>query len=143
MQFEQLIEFLTNHPGLSLAFLALSGGIVWTFVAARAQAGISLAPLDAVRTISGEDALVVDVRGESEFASGHIVNSMNVPESVLKDSPAKLDKHRDKTIVTVCKSGQKSTAVAASLRKQGFDKVYNLRGGLVAWENAGLPLTKK
>lgn len=143
MTSQQLIEFLGNHPELAFAFAAICGGIAWTFIAGRAAAGKSVTPMEAVRLTGREDAVVVDVRGEAEFASGHIVDAMNVPESALKESTARVDKYRERPIVLVCKTGQRAGTVTQSLRKQGFEKAVALAGGITAWQNAGLPLTKK
>ena len=143
MRSEQLIEFLGNHPALTLAFVAICAGIAWTFIAGRTAAGKSVSPMDAVRLTSREDAVVLDVRGESEFAAGHIVNAVNVSESTLKDSTARIDKYRDRTLVVACKTGQRAGAVSAALRKQGFEKALALQGGIAAWQSAGLPLSKK
>jgi rhodanese-related sulfurtransferase len=41
-----------------------------------------------------------------------------------------------------CRSGNRSTGYCSSLRKQGFETVYNLKGGVLAWERAELPLTR-
>ena len=143
MQAQQLIEFLGNHPLLALAFVGISAGLAWTFVAGRGAAGSSLSPMDAIRLIGHEDAVVVDLRGEGEFAGGHVVNSVNVPESALKGSTARLDKYRSRPLVLVCATGQRAAALGASLRKQGFEKAMVLQGGLNAWQSAGLPLAKK
>lgn len=143
MQAQQLIEFLGNHPALALAFVAICAGIAWTFIVGRTSAGKSVTPMEAVGLTGREDAVVVDVRGEGEFSGGHIVNALNVPETALKDSTARLDKLRERTLIVVCKNGQRAGAVADSLRKQGFQKALALQGGIAAWQNAGYPLTRK
>ena len=50
------------------------------------------------------------------------------------------EKYKDKPVIVVCRSGSRSASGCAMLKKQGFDQVYNLRGGLMAWKNANLPI---
>jgi rhodanese-related sulfurtransferase len=54
-----------------------------------------------------------------------------------------LEKHRDKPIIAVCRSGSRSGAACSLLRKKGFENVKNLRGGIMAWESANLPVKRK
>lgn len=143
MQAQQLVEFLGNNPLLAFAFVGICAGLAWTFIVGRAQSGKSVTPMEAIRLTGREDAVVVDVRGEADFAGGHVVNAVNVPESALKDSTTRIDKYRSRSLIVVCQSGQRGAAVSANLRKQGFEKAVALQGGLGAWQTAGLPLAKK
>ena len=78
-----------------------------------------------------------------EFSDGHIVNAENVPLNDLNNQLPKLGKYKDRPIIAVCRSGSRSAAACSTLRKAGFDQVYNLRGSILAWQNAGLPITHK
>ena len=135
---ERLPEFFGNHVELCLAFLFLLGGLIWTFTQSSSRGLVKLSPADATRLINSEDALVLDVRSESEFNRGHIVNSRNVPMDQLDDQIGKLEKHRQRAIITACRTGQQSAAAGSRLRRQGFENVYHLTGGLAAWEGASL-----
>jgi rhodanese-related sulfurtransferase len=79
----------------------------------------------------------------SEFKSGHIVNAVNIPLNGFGSNLKQLEKHKDKPIVAVCRSGSRSGAACRLLRKQGFENVKNLRGGMMAWESANLPVKRK
>jgi rhodanese-related sulfurtransferase len=87
--------------------------------------------------------VVIDVREENEFKEGHILHAMHIPAGRLTNRMKELEKYRDRPLITVCRSGSRSGRVSALLRKQGFATVYNLEGGLLAWQNANLPLTQK
>lgn len=140
---EQMLEFLTNHWGLSLAFVAISTALVASFVYPGIQGVRRLSPSDAIRMINQENAVVVDVRTEGEFRQGHIVNAVHVaPKSVTEQSD-RLEKYRSRPIIVACRSGHQSASIAARLRKRGFEQVHNLQGGMLAWENASLPVSKK
>jgi phage shock protein E len=68
-------------------------------------------------------AVIVDVRTKSEFAGGHIKGSMNIPLDMLQDNINKIAKN--KTIITCCASGMRSSAAKSLLKKKGFDNVHN------------------
>ena len=95
-------------------------------------------------TIRGvTNAVVLDVREDNEYLKGHIINSVHIPLSYLSNRIGELDKHKDKPIIVSCRSGQRSGQACAMLKKQGFENVYNLSGGMMAWQNDNLPVTKK
>ncbi len=139
----QAIEFFRNHPILVMSFIGICAGLVWTLVAGRGAGGPRLGPVEATRMINSEDAVVVDVRSDGEFRQGHIINAINVPESLLESQIDKLEKFRERPVILVCRTGQASGKASAALKRKGFARVHTLAGGLMAWEGANLPLAKK
>jgi len=139
----QAIEFFRNHPLLVMAFIAIVAGLVWTFLAGRSKGVRRLGPMEVTRLINSDDAVVVDVRSDAEFRQGHIINALNVPENQLESQLSKLEKYRSRPVIAVCRAGQLSARAGAALRRAGFEDVYMLAGGLMAWEGASLPLSKK
>ena len=105
--------------------------------------GNAVDPLAATAMINHEDAVVVDVRSMAEFKDGHIVNAVNIPLNSLGNSIKQLEKYRNRPIVAVCRSGSRSGAACGLLRKNGFENVKNLRGGMLAWESASLPVKRR
>jgi rhodanese-related sulfurtransferase len=93
-----------------------------------------LADMLAVR----DDLFLLDVRtaGEYEY-DGHIEGSHLLPLAMLRSPDGEIPK--DKTIVCVCRSGNRSQTACAFLASQGFTNVVNLSGGMVGWKYAGLP----
>ena len=138
---EQLLEFAGNHPLLVGAFMAVLTALIWNLVADPGGKN-AVDPLTATAMINHEDALVLDVRSMKEFKDGHIVNSINIPLNGLGNNLKQMEKHRDKPVVTVCRSGSRSGSACSVLRKHGFENVKNLRGGMMAWENANLPVKR-
>jgi rhodanese-related sulfurtransferase len=140
---ERLPEFFANHPGLVMGFLVIAGMLVWTLIQGAGRGVKKLSPADATQLINREDAVVLDVRTDGEFNQGHIVNAVHVPQKSVPESLGKLEKYRARPIITACRTGQLAATAGNTLRKNGFERVYNLQGGLLAWEGANLPLTKK
>ncbi|OGI49660.1 MAG: hypothetical protein A3E57_01100 [Candidatus Muproteobacteria bacterium RIFCSPHIGHO2_12_FULL_60_33] len=95
-----------------------------------------------VQLLNRENGVVVDVCEPKEFSAGHVPNAINLPLSSLKDRLRDLDKYKAKPVIVSCRSGNRSLKGAVLLRKHGFATVYNLSGGLLAWEKDNLPVEK-
>ena len=93
--------------------------------------------------VIAESTVVAVVFKMAEFKDGHIVNSINIPLNGFANNIKQLEKYRDRPIVAVCRSGSRSGAACSQLRKHGFENVKNLRGGIMAWESANLPVKRK
>lgn len=139
---EQLIEFAGNHLVMVSAFLVILTLIAWNLISDPGSKG-AVDAIGATALINREDALVIDVRPMADYAQGHIVGAKNIPGSSLKDQLSQLEKYKDRTIVVNCRSGSTSQAACKTLREAGFSKVFNLRGGIMGWQNASLPVTRK
>ncbi|HXH06481.1 MAG TPA: molybdopterin-synthase adenylyltransferase MoeB [Vicinamibacterales bacterium] len=79
----------------------------------------------------GEAVFVLDVREPSEYRINRIAGSTLIPLGELPRRLEELDRHRD--IVVHCKSGMRSAKAVALLRERGFERVWNLKGGILAW----------
>jgi rhodanese-related sulfurtransferase len=136
------MDFVQQNFWLVL-LAALSGFmLVSTMLRGRISGVKEASPQEAVMLFNHEDALVLDVREDSEFRDGRIPKARHIPLRQLKTRLGELDKFKDKPIVAVCRTGNRSGHACGVLRKSGFDKVYNLAGGMHAWEQAGLPKEK-
>ena len=121
----------------------VAGLLLYTFIDARLRGFDSINPTVATQLINRDDAVILDVRADNEYRDGHIVNSIHIPLSYLQDRLKELDKYKNKPIIVSCRSGQRSGQACMMLKKEGFETVYNLSGGIMAWKNDNLPITKK
>ena len=87
--------------------------------------------------------VVLDVRTPAEFTEGHIEGALNIDqgedhfiEKIKAILPA------DKTIAIYCRSGRRSANAAGRLAAAGY-KCVNLKGGIIAWQGAGMPVVKE
>lgn len=136
----QVVEFVGNHWFLFVALIIIAGLLAYNLIVGNKG---SIEPLQATEMINRQDAAVIDVRPAADFWQGHIINATNIPMNGFKNQLATLNKLKGKPIIINCRSGASSSLACGQLRKAGFEEVYNLRGGIMAWESAGLPLTKK
>jgi rhodanese-related sulfurtransferase len=139
----QVVEFIGNHGLLVGAFIAVLAMLIWNLLSDVISGIESVPPLQAVGLINHDNALVLDVRETSEFENGHIINALHIAVGSLGNNLAKLDKYRQQPIVVGCASGNRSSQACRILKKNGFEKVYNLKGGMLAWQSAGLPVAKQ
>jgi rhodanese-related sulfurtransferase len=87
--------------------------------------------------------VVLDVRTPEEYAEGHIPGAVNIDfnSEDFDKQVAKLDKN--KTYLVHCASGGRSARACGKMDKLNFEHLYNLEGGIGAWEKAGKPVEKK
>ena len=100
---------------------------------------IQISPEEAYRMIQeDEDVFLLDVRTQEEYEEGYIEGATLIPVSDLAD---RLDEvPMDKKIVIYCRSGNRSMTAADILISSGYAAVYNVQGGIIAWDSAGLPV---
>ena len=139
MDFNQLSEFIANHPLLFMALLAILAMLVGGELRNRLSKVKQVAPGEATRLLNHEDAVMVDMRTDKDFRDGHIVNAIHV---AADNAASKLQKFRGRPLIIYCSSGQQSVKLGGELVKQGYENVNNLKGGILAWKQADLPLSK-
>lgn len=116
--------------------------LIALMVTENKRGGLSVSIHEATKLINREQALVVDLRSQSEFNSGHIVDARNVPYTSLSTRLGDIEKYKEKPIILVCKMGQHSSAAAKVLMKAGFARVVRLSGGMSEWGASNLPVVK-
>ena len=125
------------------ALAAASAAILLFDLVRNREGGESLSPVETTLKINRDDALVLDVRTQDEFARGHIVGARHVPLPDLERRLPEFSKYKSKPVILCCQSGARSASALAALKKAGFEQAFNLRGGLQEWERAGQPISRK
>lgn len=139
---QDFVEFLQQNWYWAALAAASGGWLVFDLV--RSQGDKTLvSPVEATLLINREDAAVIDVRDQGEFAQGHIPNARHIPLGELARRTNELEKLKARPLIVCCASGTRSRSAIDTLRKAGFDKLFNLRGGLYEWEKAGQPVSRK
>ena len=139
---DRYIEFATNHWMLFIALVVVSFFLIQELLGSLWQKFESISPILAVTQMNTEDTVVVDVSDPHEYAKGHIKDSINLPFGKFDDSIGGLDKYKDTPMIVTCQTGTRSTPACKKLTKSGFNKIFNLTGGMQSWEENKLPLKK-
>ena len=95
------------------------------------------------QTFRSENVVILDVRKADEFAEGHVKGAILIDQfqsDFVEQAQAKLPK--DKTIAVYCRSGRRSANAAGKLADVGY-KCVNLKGGILAWKEANMPVIKE
>ncbi|MPN25199.1 Sulfurtransferase [bioreactor metagenome] len=83
---------------------------------------------------------LLDVRGDEEWDDGHIEGAKHIYVGHLEENLDKVPQNLP--IVVYCDSSRRSNIAASILKKNGYDKVYNVLGSMTAWKNAGYEVIK-
>jgi rhodanese-related sulfurtransferase len=135
------LQFVRDNL-LLFAIAFISGAMLLWPLIRRGTGGPWASTLEATQMINRQDALVIDVREDAEYVKGHIVGARHIPLGQLEARAKELQKYKSKPVIACCETGSRSSAAIATLRKLGFENVYNLAGGYAGWQQAGLPVEK-
>ncbi len=136
-------EGLIQKSLLALGLLALIAFLPGWIARLRRGKTLSIGELDQ-KLKSAAVPLVLDVRGVADFAGelGHIAGARNIPLEGLDRRVQELDDYRERPLVLVCRTDRRSIKAARLLARQGFADVHVVRGGMIAWNQAGLPVER-
>jgi rhodanese-related sulfurtransferase len=137
---EQVLEFAINHWLLTGLWIALALLLMKT---EGARGGEALSPQQVTQKINNEDAKVLDIRAKDEFNKGHLPNAINIPARDVQKRVSELASYKDTPLILICKTGTTAGATGSILAKEGFTKLFKLRGGIMDWQGSNLPLVKK
>jgi rhodanese-related sulfurtransferase len=136
-------EFLINNVALVALFLASGVMLVWPELSRLAGgAADSLGTLEATRLMNQSSTLVLDIRDDKDYAAGHLPRARHIPLKELEARAAEIQKFKEKPVLVTCRSGNRAAAATRVLKKLGFNQVFQLKGGLQAWEQASLPVER-
>ena len=136
---DKILEFTGNNTLLVLALMVSFFVVVFTELRRKASGLVNIEPIEAVKLMNN-DAVVIDLRGADAFSKGHVVNARNIPSDELETKMANLGGDKSKSIVAICESGISSTKAVATLRTAGFESAFGVKGGMLGWGQAGLPV---
>lgn len=136
---DQVIEFVGNNAILAGTFAVLLALFVRNEMG---RGGRTVTSQELVNLVNRENALVLDVRDAKEFADGHIVDAVNIPHAAVAGRVSELEQYKDRPVAIVCKMGQHAGSAGTVLRREGFEPVMRLTGGMTEWRNQNLPVVK-
>jgi rhodanese-related sulfurtransferase len=135
-------EFILENLWLVVLFVGSGAVLAWPEIARLIGASNEIGTLEATRLMNQPTTLVLDVREGEEFASGHLPRARHIP---LKELPKRLDeigKYKERAVIVTCRSGPRAGSACRVLKRAGFTTVYQLKGGVSAWQQASLPVEK-
>jgi rhodanese-related sulfurtransferase len=113
--------------------MSLLGRLLGSDTDAAAEVDVTTA-----HTLQQQGAQLVDVREPGEFAAGHARGARNIPLNQLGNRIGEVA--TDRTVLLICRSGNRSRVAQDLLRRRSIADTRNVRGGMLAWHRAGMPV---
>ena len=115
------------HVALALIFsLNSTSAELWTV----SELNESISKMD-------HDLVLLDVRTQAEYDSGHILNAINISHDEILEDPELLAEYKDSQMVVFCRSGIRAGKVIQLLESIGFEDIIDIDGDMLAWSEAG------
>ena len=93
-------------------------------------------------SMNQQGALLLDVREPEEYSAIHAPNAKLIPLGQLGSRLQEIAAYKDKPVVVICRSGNRSSKAVTMLKEAGYSQVSNVKGGITAWEKDGLAVIK-
>lgn len=138
---DRLLEYTRHNPWPAalavIAFLA----VLFYELRLRQQHTASVAPQEAIRMMN-QGATVLDLRPQEAYTDGHINGARHFEVGQILEGAESLKRYKERPLILYCDRGTVASAAMRTLSRQGFTKVFTLRGGLAAWRAENLPLAR-
>lgn len=139
----KLPEFIGNNLALAALFVVLLVALIVMEIAALFRKYKELTPAGLTLLMNRESPLLVDLSAYADYEKAHIPGAKHVAMSQFDPEQKDLAKAKELPVALIDKDGRGAANKAAQrLVKAGFTKVYTLGGGVLAWQQAQLPVAK-
>ena len=139
---EKIPEFVANHLFLFSLFIAILVLLIWNIYGDMISGIRQVAPTEATRLVNRENAIILDIRKQEDYLEGHIINAINIPMNELENRKKELEKYKDRPVILYCMNGSESARAARFIKQMGLEKTCYLKGGLITWRNANMPVER-
>ena len=140
---DRLFDFIGNHWIMVSAVVVVAILLVQDLIETVMRKHKLATPAMAVTLMNDERSLMLDVREPHEFSEGHIEGARHIPLGKIDERAYELEAYKNKPVIVTCQSGTRSPAAGKKLSSLGFTQVFEMKGGMLAWEDAKLPVSKK
>lgn len=138
----KLPEFIGNHAALAALFAILLVALIVTQILELFSKTKELTPAGLTLLINRETPLLIDLSSIADFEKMHVPGAKHVVMSQFDPENKDLAKAKELPVVVMDKDGRNADSAAQRLIKAGFTRVYTLGGGVLAWQQAQLPVAK-
>jgi rhodanese-related sulfurtransferase len=125
---------------VSILIVAIVSGCLSSTTPAEKVKHVDVSVQQAKEMIDRGEVFILDVRTQEEYDEGHIMGSILIPVDELDRRLTELP--REKKILVYCSTGHRSLTASEKLENSGFTQLYNMKGGITEWKNAGFDIEK-
>lgn len=140
---QEYIDFARNNFLIVAGFIGVLAFIIKSELSRLSRKYKTVNANQAVMILNKDSAVVLDVREDKEIQGGIIKGARHISLGDLPAQIANIGKNKQDPILVYCRSGARSGNACQQLTKAGFEDVSNLSGGIIAWETANLPVSKR
>ncbi len=140
---QEYIDFARNNFLIVAGFVGVLAFIIKSELSRLSRKYKQLGVNEAVMLLNKDNTVVLDVREDKEIQGGIIKGARHITLGQLTDKIGTVGKNKQDPVLVYCRSGARSGSACQQLTKAGFENVSNLAGGILAWEAANLPVTKR
>lgn len=139
---EQILQFIQSHWWLCIMAVLVLGLIIFEEIKGKLLGIPKVSAQNTVLWLNRENAIVIDLRSKTAFANSHILGAINIVPTEIGQNLKKIEAHKNQNIILVSDQDAGIATTSSKLKLAGFTKIYGLAGGLSAWQDAQLPLSK-
>ncbi|MFC1237763.1 rhodanese-like domain-containing protein [Vibrio sp. DW001] len=140
---QEYIDFVQGNMLLAMAFVGIVVALILNIYKTSTAKYKEISPAQLTQFINRDEGVVIDIRTKDEFKQGHITGALHIlPSEIKSGTVPNLEKYKESPITVVCKSGQAATENANLLAKAGYENVNLLKGGILSWSEAKMPLVR-
>ncbi len=140
---QEYIDFARNNFLIVAGFIGVLAFIIKSELSRLSRKYKQINVNEAVMLLNKDNTVVLDVREDKEIQGGIIKGARHIKLGELSDKITSVGKNKQDPILVYCRSGNRSGHACQQLTKAGYEDVSNLAGGILAWESANLPVTKR
>lgn len=133
------MHFVMQNLGYIGLMLVSGGMLIWPEIDRLLNGGGEVGTTEATLLMNQKKALVLDLRDRESFARAHIPGARHLPAAELPGRVEEFNRFKGRPVVLV---GTRPVATIRALKGAGFAEIVQLRGGMSAWLDAGLPVQK-
>ncbi|MDU0810778.1 MAG: rhodanese-like domain-containing protein [Burkholderia sp.] len=139
------MKFFMDYKNLALLVIMIVSG---SLLAVRQltlyrRSRNTLSSIEATQLINCRNAVIIDVRSLADFEIGHLPFSKQINISEIREKITQIVKNKGASVLIVCQNGKQSQKVAHIATEAGYTEVYVLDGGIVSWQQSGMPIIRK
>lgn len=135
---------MRSKKTIVVAIAVIIGGFAMVLWSPKAPLSQDISPRETLELCQRDSSVVLlDVRTCEEYNNelGHVANTMLIPVQELEQRIGELQQFKGKTIVAICRSGNRSGVAASLLSRHGF-AAMNMEGGMIRWNEEHLPVER-
>jgi rhodanese-related sulfurtransferase len=135
-------EFVVQNIWLVALFVGSGVMLVWPELSRLIGSPGEIGTLEATRLMNQGSTLVLDVGDEKDYLAGHLPRARHIPARDLGGRIEEIARYKEKAVIVSARANAHAAAAVRALKRGGFTTVYQLKGGIAAWQQASLPVEK-